>query len=300
MRNGRDHTKVIDDVDRTIRQLGGHALTVQLLAAGHSRERLFAAELAGEVIRPRKGHWLNRSTDPEVVRAVRVGGRLSCVSVALRAGLWVPDTGGLHVELPANAARPRSPDRQRLRLAECQSDVVTHWTAAPGSASTAAIAPLSDALRVMTGCLRPEESFAVLESARNRGVMASSDLERLTASLPKARAALGRASDRSESGLESMLRVLLDGAGIEYRQQVSIAEIGRVDFLIGDALIVEVDGRRYHEDFHRDRVRDSAASISGRRTLRFDYRQLRFEPDEVLAAIGAAIRRGDHLLRSAL
>ena len=60
----------------------------------------------------------------------------------------------------------------------------------------------------------------------------------------------------------------------------------------------EADGAEFHtkrEDFEEDRRRDAELSAAGYRVLRFSYAQIEQRPDEVMAAIWAAIRRGDHL-----
>ncbi len=53
----------------------------------------------------------------------------------------------------------------------------------------------------------------------------------------------------------------------------------RVDLMIGERLIVEVDGREHHSDpvaFERDRVRDARLSALGYRVLRFSCNQVMF------------------------
>lgn len=85
---------------------------------------------------------------------------------------------------------------------------------------------------------------------------------------------------------------------VELRQQVRVRGIGRVDFLIGDGLVIEVDGAEFHTsrtDFEEDRRRDALLSALGYRVLRFSYNQIASRWPEVEAAIRAAVARGDHL-----
>lgn len=121
----------------------------------------------------------------------------------------------------------------------------------------------------------------------------------MRAQLPASLArSLERAGHRSESGGESLLLFDLLGAGIEVRQQVRIAGVGRVDMIIGERLIVEVDGYEFHStraDFEEDRRRDAASSALGYRTLRFSHAQVERGDPVVLASIRAAVARGDHL-----
>lgn len=109
---------------------------------------------------------------------------------------------------------------------------------------------------------------------------------------------LARADGRSGSITESVTRVRLQGLGIEPRLQVKFAGIGFVDFLIGEHLVIEVDGWAYHsdaDDFENDRRRDARLSVRGYRVLRFSYQQVMSRWGEVKGAILAAMARGDHL-----
>jgi very-short-patch-repair endonuclease len=113
---------------------------------------------------------------------------------------------------------------------------------------------------------------------------------------------VARASALRESGTESILFFRLSSSlervGIPFRSQVAVPGVGRVDFVIGERLIVEVDGARYHTDrerFESDRRRDAYASASGHRALRFSFRQVTERWPEVESAIWAAIARGDHV-----
>ncbi|MBN9170991.1 MAG: DUF559 domain-containing protein, partial [Microbacterium sp.] len=74
--------------------------------------------------------------------------------------------------------------------------------------------------------------------------------------------------------------------------QVVIPTRSRVDFLIGDRLLVEVDGRQNHDGpsmRHKDLVRDAAAATWGYVTLRFDYAMVVHDWELVEAAILAQV-----------
>ncbi len=62
-----------------------------------------------------------------------------------------------------------------------------------------------------------------------------------TKGIGKARAALAKATNRSESAYETLLRLILQEYGITCHAQVSIGPY-RVDLLVGD-VIIEIDGR---------------------------------------------------------
>ena len=72
----------------------------------------------------------------------------------------------------------------------------------------------------------------------------------------------------------------------------------RVDFVVDDNLIIEVDGRAYHSDsdrFENDRYRDQALLLAGYRTLRFPAKQIFLNAaaaaDIVLKSAAVADRR---------
>jgi very-short-patch-repair endonuclease len=71
-----------------------------------------------------------------------------------------------------------------------------------------------------------------------------------------------------------------------------------VDFVIGERLVIEVDGAEYHTDpvrFEADRRRDALLSARGYRVLRFSYRLVIDDWPTVETAVLAAVARGDHL-----
>jgi very-short-patch-repair endonuclease len=78
---------------------------------------------------------------------------------------------------------------------------------------------------------------------------------------------------------------------------VSIPGVGRVDFLLGSRLVIEVDGTTFHDrgsQFENDRRRDAELSARGYRVLRFSYRQILYDWPLVEAAIWAALARRDN------
>jgi very-short-patch-repair endonuclease len=81
--------------------------------------------------------------------------------------------------------------------------------------------------------------------------------------------------------------------GVRFRQQVRIGR-DRVDFLIGDRLVVEIDSTGYHDPV-ADAKRDARLSMRGYRVLRFHYDQVVNHWNEVLGSVLAALSRGDHL-----
>jgi predicted transcriptional regulator of viral defense system len=105
----------------------------------------------------------------------------------------------------------------------------------------------------------------------------------------------------AESPLESLARVAFDGGGLPPPQlQARIAAandefIGRVDFLWRKyKLIVEVDGEtKYNLDPRRARaelLRDKALRRAGYEVIHFNWAEITTHPEQVIAAIWAALR----------
>ncbi|MFZ2963797.1 MAG: hypothetical protein WA006_03840 [Rhodoglobus sp.] len=135
-----------------LRELGGLASLGELLARGHWRERIDIAVMHRKIIRVRKGWYALADEAEAVIRAWRVGGRLACRSaVAFHTGTDDVDT--LHVEVPANAARLRSPNYAKRRLGH-DDGVVVHWVSNPGGGPRRAV-PLERALRQAERCRAP-------------------------------------------------------------------------------------------------------------------------------------------------
>ena len=112
------------------------------------------------------------------------------------------------------------------------------------------------------------------------------------------RTVLASADGVCESGTETYFWLRTRRAIPGIRRQVRIPGVGRVDFLVGHRLVVEIDGAEYHTDpvaFERDRRRDALLSRLGYRVLRFSYHQVMNEWPLVEAAVLAAIARRDHL-----
>jgi very-short-patch-repair endonuclease len=84
--------------------------------------------------------------------------------------------------------------------------------------------------------------------------------------------------------------VPLDGGGVE------------VDFLWPrERLIIETDGHQVHgtrRAFERDRRRDRRLLLAGWRVVRFTWRQIVRDPDEVVATVGALLANGEGGIRT--
>lgn len=273
---------------RACADLGGVARTRDLRSlAGATRRDLDRAVHDGMLVRLRPGWFALPEVEPAVATAIRHGGALGCVSRANLEGLWIlGDHARIHV-----AMRPNGRAREH---AECSC--VVHWNDVPHSAGRVT---LVDALTQVLGCLGVEEFFVALESAMRKRRITRAGLAELRVRLPLDRRWLADfARWDADSGLESVLRLRLRAHGVELASQVAVPGVGLVDFVLGDRLILEVDGRQNHEAApkrHKDLVRDAVAAAHGFDTLRFDYAMVVHEWELVEAAILAKLARCSHV-----
>lgn len=268
-------------VTDVLRWLGGIARTRSLRRAGLSARSLGDAVREGIVVQPRRGLYALRDTPPDVLHAFEHGGILGCVSAAAAAGLWTVPHDHIHVWMGSSG---------QCRTVLCDHCIL-HWT--PGRPLVDEPLPLPSALLQIARCLGEEAFFASLESALRIGALSTKDVAGLRHSLPeRLRWLVDFARDDADSGLESLVRLRLHRIGVLVRTQVLIVGTGRVDFLIGERLIVEIDGRENHDGpsmRHKDLVRDTNAAIWGYETLRFDYAMVMHDWASVEAAILAKI-----------
>ena len=282
-----------------IRKRGGVAATHELLRDGHTSHELTKAVRTGSIVRVRQGHYCAPEIGSLEQQALRVGGRLAGLVAARRLGLWAPPALRLEVEVPTHARALRSRMDATARLIpNNRRSVIVDWTDQRhiGTRTTLGV----DAC--LTGIIRrqpPPTAFAVVESALHGGYISNSGWRSILRSVPATRRGrLDAATGASESGGESILKFGLLEERLVFRQQVSFPRIGRVDFLVGDRLVIEADGAEFHTDaasFEEDRRRDALLRARGFRVLRFSYKQITERWPEVRAAILAAIARGDHL-----
>lgn len=253
---------------------GGVISAVQLRAAGMPRPEGW--------LPVRRGWYASPSANPQVVRAVAAGGVLGCVSVLRRYGVWVPDSG-LHIRYSKRARLSRPNDRscQPYRL---------------DPPILGAVDPVDIAVASAANCLDAEGLIVILDSMLNERMIEMADARDIVAASRLAHLNLAERCDpKSESGLETMVRLRLRALGIHLQTQVDIPTVGRVDLLVGDRLIIETDGRENHQPkYQADRTRDRAATSLGLLTMRLTYEDVVYRWDVVLEDILSVIRRRAH------
>ena len=271
-------------IELAARILPATFLSLQGLA-DHGLTRHAASRLVGEgsLLRLRKGRYAPADLHDDLITAGRLGGRLDCLSLLASLGVFVRTNGPLHVQFePGTTRLPARPDR-----------VVAHWRRS-GVTRDALAADLIEALAQACRCQGPRDAIATLDSAWHHGLVDREGIAAVFARLPRRYGALQDVLDpRSESGAETLMRLLFRSLGVHADVQRRIDGVGRVDLLVDGWLIVECDSMAYHggwEAHKRDRARDLAAAALGYTTVRPIAEDILYRPEEVLAMMRAILR----------
>lgn len=241
----------------------------------------------GQLRRLRVGWYAQPAADPTIVRAVTAGGTLACVSALALHGVWTPDRRILHVRRHRN-----------FRSHPLERGIVDCGSGGDLPAARRSVDPLPVALRSAWRCLPTDEFVAVADSLWLMGL----DPAQVAEILGGGRDVLNAVAlmDRAESGTESLVRLRLRRRRLRVRAQIEIEGVGRVDLLVGDRLVIEVDSRAHHtgtENHSRDRWRDLRLHERGFVVLRLTWAQVMHHWDEVEPVILALASRRAHVRR---
>lgn len=288
-------------VAEVLRMAGGIASLDEFELNRVSARAVQRACRSGAIFRVRRGWYAAVGAPAELVRAVRVGGALGCVSGCAEYGLWLPPDAALHVSVGRSARHIKHPDTAVVvRRFSPRDGVVLHWDRADNSPAGRRLLPLIECIRQVFACQPEEIAFTMLESALRQPLVSPGDLDWLESQLTaRQREVVRLAGVLADSGTESLFRFRMLRVGVTMRSQVRIAGVGRVDFLIGDRLSVEIDSEAHHggANRRRDLERDAALTRRDFLSLRFDYHQVLEDWANVEATVLAVVARGDHLSR---
>jgi very-short-patch-repair endonuclease len=296
----------MSDVLRVVGAKRGVCTAADLREAGLSRRAIAVAVERGMVERLRRGVFADPGLPEPLKRAVRVGGRLACVSAARLHGLRVlnhPDV--LHVGVDPRATRLRHPDdaTRRLRPGQDPAGVRLHWTSTAGDGP---LASLEECLLQLIACLPELDALCTLDSAREhvdwlpeRAPLLDDAafgrlLERAT---PTARRIALRSVTGSQAVGETVARERLRAAEIPVRPQVRLPGGYWADLLIGERLVFDIDGEGPHTApgaFDRDRARIGWLKAIGYSYLSYSHTQVLQEWASIETVIRMLMRRGEH------
>jgi very-short-patch-repair endonuclease len=178
--------------------------------------------------------------------------------------------GSIEITLPGDGGREK---RKGIKVHRSSTLIAGVSTRRQGIAVTKPARTLRDLHRSL-----PEPIY-------QRAVRRALDLRLISS------ADLAHEPDLTRSELERLFR------GLSRRRRIPAPEVNahigqyEVDFLWREAsVIVETDSFRHHGHraaFEADRARDADLQAQGYRVLRFTYRQVKDDPDSVLAAVRA-------------
>ncbi|MFT4235312.1 MAG: type IV toxin-antitoxin system AbiEi family antitoxin domain-containing protein [Microbacterium sp.] len=272
------------DIESALRRHGGVARMPTLRAEGVSERAIRAALKTGELIRPRNGWVARHDADRVLVRAAATGVVITCVSQARRMDIWTLDTAPMwHVAAPTNG-KLRGAVRAHI-----------HWAAPVVPRHPDALVDLiENVLAIVAVCQPYEHALAIWESAIRRELITLAEMRRFNLG-PDARRILDTAMPFSDSGLESIFIPRLRWLRVLLRQQIMISG-RRVDLLIGDRLVVQIDGG-HHVGPQRDAdiAHDAKLKLLGYHVIRVSYMQIMNDWATVQDIIARAVAQGLHL-----
>lgn len=268
----------------------------ELVERGMSGRAITEAVRSRSLLRVRRDNYALPDTDAHTLEAVRVGGRLACVSAAEELGIFSFDSDFTHLHVARGASRLRSPRFRWVALSEMPRDgVELHWWPLidPGDGTEYAVGA-RDALAQIIRCQPRNFALAALDTALHERAIRSSDLAEIFRHVPDKHRDLRTLIDpRADAGQESVLRQLIRDAGLRCQIQVAIDGVGRVDIVVEGCVVVEADSRAHHKSWAqhvRDRTRDRLLAERGFPSLRVLYQDIFFDPAGVIRAIEELVR----------
>jgi very-short-patch-repair endonuclease len=261
----------------------------ELRAQGMTERGIRAAVRGGVLVRARRDCYLGADAPPELVRAVRVGGRLGCVSLLALHGVFVFDHSALHVHMERGDSRMRDADSAApLPARRARRAVTLHWHRLTQPASAGCV-DIVDALIAAVRCQSPRNAIATLDSALHLGLADADRLDEVFGALPRRFRILRSFLDgRAESGTETLVRLMLWKLGCRVDLQVPFRGVGFVDLLVDGWLVVECDSREFHsswEQQRKDYVRDRRLAAEGYCVLRLSAEDILYRPEVVVEAL---------------
>ncbi|NII70544.1 endonuclease domain-containing protein [Microbacterium ulmi] len=277
MSKTNDHERLM----AAVRDGGGVMRTRTLAASGFSKHERAAAVADARLVRVGRSWLAVPGADGHVVAAARAGVVVTCVTQARRLGLWVLDDRIAHV-----GASPHGHPRTGTAR--------VHWGAPllPRHPD-ALVDPVENVLGFIAACRPHDEALAVWESALNKGLVTREAMRRLDLA-PAARAVSDEATPWSDSGLESRVVPRLRWMRLPIVPQAWICG-RRVDFLIGDRLVLQVDGGTHvGTQREQDIAHDAELMLMGYHVVRVGYGQVIHRWHEVQDTIMRAVAQGLH------
>lgn len=228
-----------------------------------------------------------RKVQAHAVRAVKNKLRLGCLSACSAHGIWTPPDREVHMLYHRKRRRPSPPHSSPI--------VQLHPTDRLGAS---AMSNIAESLEHVINYHSAETAMVVLESALNTRKISVDCVSGIIGRAPEHKARrLHKLQLTSQSGSETRVRHFLSSRKIRVRSQVYLPDIGRVDLLVGNSLIIECDSWEHHSQgvgYAKDRRRDAIAILRGYTVLRLSYWQIWHEWEQTQETILGVIRTRVH------
>jgi len=257
----------------------------EMLACGATSRGLTAAVRFGHLIRARRDHYCLAAVGQDIAQAIRVGGRLGCISALKSYGVFGYDTSHTHVHMDRQATRLRSPKTQPepLTPANRLGAKLHWWPLGDASAGDDYRVGLVDALAQSVRCQHPWFAIASIDNALNQHLIDEARLAEIFRLVPERYQDLRRRVDgRAEAGQETVLRMIVRAAGLECELQRWFPNLGaRADMIVEGFAVLEADSRAHHDGWEahvNDRGRDLAFAKLGYPSLRPAYQHTMHHP----------------------
>ncbi len=260
----------------------------QLQALGYSQRSVEEAVKA-QALRPILRQWLaSEGAEPEACRAVALGGTLGSASALASHGVWLTRRSGLWV-----ATVPQSSRHAEMRLGEKRLWVKPRFIVADEKRWRMSV---PDSLLQFALTSSSTDVIASMDSALRLSLISPDQLNAIFALLPRRLRRLhARVNGKADSGLETIIRLAAEAEGWSVEIQVRIDGVGRVDILIDGWLVIECDGRTFHDTadaMAEDRRRDAELILSGYRFQRFAYNQIMQDLPQCVEVMRTILRGG--------
>ncbi|MFS0733099.1 DUF559 domain-containing protein [Microbacterium sp. 1P10UB] len=266
-----------------VRAGGGVVRRQRLVRDGHSPHVIAELVRDGTLSRIRRTWVAAADADLLAAQAAARGVLITCVTDARRRGLWVLSPSGLHVAAHVHSATP-----------QLDPGSVVHWRRPLVPRHPDALFDALENTLVNVAMCQPfEAALAVWESALNKRLVDPLVLRGLP--LPRrALRLLEQANPFADSGLETFVPMRLAWMRVRIVPQALIAG-RRVDFLIGDRLVLQIDGGTHVGAQREQDVRhDAQLLLMGYRVVRVGYHQVVDDWPAVQDVIMRAVAQGFH------
>lgn len=284
--------------------IGGVFARDRWLRFGGSDAELRRSLRAGVFRRVAPGWYALPDASSHAVKAVQVGGRVTCSSALALLGAWDLKSPLTHVRVRLGAGGEMRRRAGGTRDVAAQSRAGVRLHRRPRSLALPlgkdAVDDVESAVGSALLCLDEPDLVVVVDSLLQRRILEFGTLEAFAARVPSgALSKLRYVSGAAMSGTESKVRFWLQSGGHRVEPQSWFEGVGFVDLLVDGWLVIECDSRLHHTDqaaFEGDRSRDlvlNGVRVHSRvRVVRLSYRQVMFDWEATTLALLGVLEQG--------